>query len=94
MRQKDGLLKAAGSNGYSSVNAEGRKKVIRMTEKRTLKNPARYSYSDCLRDIAPAPTGVNGTTLYQLLMVGGTVAFVVTANGVRNSGADFIEHSR
>ena len=64
-----------------------------MTNNRTLKKPARYTYTDCLRDVAPAPTGVNGATLYQLIAVGGTVVLVVTANGVRESGADFLEQS-
>ena len=73
--------------------AEGRKKVIHMTDKRTLKKPNRYTYTDCLRDVAPAPTGVNGTTLYQLFAIGGTVVLVVTVNGVRESGFDFLEQS-
>ena len=61
-----------------------------MTNKHTTKQTARYTYADCLRDVAPTPTGVNGTTLYQLLMVGGMVMFVVTVNGVHNSGTDFL----
>ena len=52
---------------------------------------APYTYLDCLCDEAPAPTGTNGTTLYQALSVGGLVVFVVTANGIRNSGIDFLE---
>lgn len=63
-----------------------------MTNKRTTKQPVRYSYADCLCDVAPTPTGVNGTTLYQLLMVGGMVTFVVTVNGVHNSGTNFLAH--
>ena len=55
---------------------------------------ARYTYADCLRDVAPTPTGVNGTTLYQLMMVGGSVALIVPANGLRSTGADFLEHGR
>lgn len=65
-----------------------------MKNKHTLKRVTRYTYEDCLRDLAPVPTGVNGTTLYQLLAVGGLVVFTVTVNGVRNSGTDFLEHSR
>ena len=55
---------------------------------------ARYSYFDCLRDQVPVPTGLNGTTLYQLLMVGCMVLFVFTANGALESGASFFAHSR
>ena len=55
---------------------------------------ARYSYFDCLRDKAQAPTGVNGSTLYQLLMVGCMSLFVLTANGVGESGTSFLVHSR
>ena len=62
-----------------------------MYTKHTTKRTNRYTYADCLRDSAPAPTSVNGTTLYQLLMVGGTVALMTTANGIQESGADFLE---
>ena len=54
----------------------------------------RYSYFDCLRDKVPTPAGVNGTTLYQMLMVGFMVLFVLTVNGVGESGASFFTHSR
>ena len=54
----------------------------------------RYTYADCLRDAVPTPTGVNGTTLYQVLMVGGTVAFAVTASQVEESGISSLEHDR
>ena len=62
-----------------------------MTTKHTTKKTNHYTYADCLRDAAPAPTGINGTTLYQLLMVGGTVALVVTAGSIRDSGSDFLK---
>lgn len=59
----------------------------------TLKGRRRYSYLDCLRDAAPVPTGLNGTTLYHLLMVGGLVTVEVTASGFERAGASFFEHS-
>ena len=65
-----------------------------MTNKNTLKHVGRYRYLDCLRDEAPTPTGLNGTTLYQVLMVGGMVALVVTVDGMQTSGKSFFEHSR
>ena len=55
------------------------------------KQPERYTYIDCLRDVTPVPTGVNGTTLYQTLMVGSMVTVVTTANGVKSSGIGFFE---
>ena len=54
----------------------------------------RYSYLDCLCDKALAPSEVNGSTLYQLLMVGCMVLFVSTANGVGHSGVSFLAQSR
>ena len=56
------------------------------------KQPERYTYIDCLRDEAPVPTGVNGTTLYQTLMVGSMVTVVTTANGIRDLGIGFFEN--
>jgi hypothetical protein len=53
----------------------------------------RYSYLDCLCDKAPAPAEVNGSTLYQLLMVGCMVLFVFTANGVGGHGVSFLAQS-
>ena len=47
----------------------------------------RYSYSDCLHGKVPVPMGENGTTLYQLLMVGCMVSFVFAANSVRANGS-------
>ena len=54
------------------------------------KQPERYTYIDCLRDEAPVPTGVNGTTLYQTLMVGGMTAVTFTASGVYSDGVSFL----
>lgn len=62
-----------------------------MTMKHTTDRTARYTYADCLRDEVPVPTGVNGTTLYRLLMVGGTVALAITADSIQESGIDFLE---
>ena len=62
-----------------------------MTMKRKTKRTNHYTYADCLRGKAPAPTGVNGTTLYQLLMVGSSVALVMTAGSIRDSGLDFLK---
>ena len=81
----------------------GRKKVIELFNKRNrntrddLKSKTgyfRYSYRDCLHDAVPVPTGLNGSTLYQLLMVGCMVTFVLSVNGVMESGASFFVHSR
>lgn len=54
----------------------------------------RYSYFDCLCDRASAPAEVNGSTLYQLLMVSCMVLFVFTANGVGGQGMSFFAQSR
>ena len=53
----------------------------------------RYTYMDCLRGTVPLPKYVNGATLFQVLMVGGMVTFMVTVNGVRNTGLDFLVNS-
>ena len=53
----------------------------------------RYTYMDCLRGTVPLPKYVNGATLYQVLMVGGMVTFMVTVNGLRNTGLDFLVNS-
>ncbi len=55
--------------------------------------PKRYTYVDCLRGTVPLPKHVNGATLFQVLMVGGMVTFMVTVNGVRNTGLDFLVNS-
>ena len=52
-----------------------------------------FSYLDCLRGITPVPRNVNGATLFQMLMVGGMVTFMVTVNGLRNTGFDFLVNS-
>jgi len=53
----------------------------------------RYTYMDCLRGTVPLPKYVNGATLFQVLMVGGMVTFMVTVNGLRNTGLDFLVNS-
>lgn len=55
--------------------------------------PVRYTYMDCLRGITPVPKGTNGATIFMVLMVGGMVTFMVTVNGIRNTGLDFLVHS-
>ena len=65
--------------------------MIHMTMKHTTERTTRYTYADCLRDSVPTPTGANGTTLYGLLMVGGTVVLMTTAHGIQESGTDFLE---
>ena len=55
--------------------------------------PRKFTYRDCLRNTAPVPTNVNGATLFQVLMVGGMVTFMVTINGLRNTGFDFLANS-
>ena len=62
-----------------------------MTMKHKTERTNHYTYADCLRDAAPTPTSVNGTTLYQLLMVGSSVALVMTAGSIRDSGLDFLK---
>jgi len=58
------------------------------------RRPKRYTYVDCLRDQVPVPTGDNGTTLFQALMVGGMTAITVTAGGVPSDGVSFLIHER
>ena len=50
----------------------------------------RFTYLDCLKGAVPAPGKTNGATLFQVLMVGGMVTFMVTVNGFRNTGFDFL----
>lgn len=53
----------------------------------------RYTYMDCLRGTVPLPKHVNGATIFQVLMVGGMVTFLVTVNGLRNTGFEFLVNS-
>lgn len=39
------------------------------------------------------PHHANGDTLFQVMMTGGMVAFMTTANGLRNTGLGFLENS-
>ena len=59
----------------------------------TAEEPRRFTYMDCLRGTVPLPKSVNGATIFQVLMVGGMVTFMVTVNGLRNTGFDFLVNS-
>ncbi|HAM15334.1 MAG TPA: hypothetical protein DCP91_05660 [Eggerthellaceae bacterium] len=59
----------------------------------TPEEPRRFTYRDCLQGAVPIPRGLNGATIFQVLMVGGMVTFMVTVNGVRNTGLDFLANS-
>ena len=59
-------------------------------ETETTESPKRFTYMDCLRGNVPVPTHVNGATIFQVLMVGGMVTFMVTVNGLRNTGFEFL----
>ena len=67
--------------------------------KRTTDAPAsttdgtRYTYFDCLRGTVPVPLTPNGKALFQVLMVGGMVTFMVTINGIRTTGLAFLTQS-
>ena len=52
-----------------------------------------YSYVDCLKGNTPVPLTPNGKTLFQVLMVGGMVTFMVTMNGIANTGLGFLAQS-
>lgn len=52
-----------------------------------------YTYLDCLKGITPGPQGANGAATFQVLMVGGMVTFMVTVNGLRHTGLEFIAMS-
>ncbi len=60
---------------------------------KTLEEQRRFTYRDCLRGTVPVPKSVNGATIFQVLMVGGMVTFMVTINGLRNTGLDFLVNS-
>ncbi len=60
---------------------------------KTLEEQRRFTYRDCLRGTVPVPKSVNGATIFQVLMVGGMVTFMVTINGLRNAGLDFLVNS-
>lgn len=53
----------------------------------------RYSYRDALRGEVPVPQTINGATVFKVLMVGGMVTFMVTVNGVRHTGFEFLAQS-
>ena len=52
-----------------------------------------YSYVECLKGNVPVPLTANGKTLFQVLMVGGMVTFMVTMNGIANTGIGFLAQS-
>lgn len=99
--QKDWSQKAAKPQGRKAAKSQGQKaSKARIRDDQDIGNApkaqtrdARYSYVDCLCDEVPAPAGTNGSTIYQLLMVGCMVLFVFTANGVGESGASFLTRS-
>lgn len=68
-------------------------KTLARKKRLAAKRPKHYTYIDCLRDEAPVPTGSNGTTLYQTLMVGGMTAVTFTANGIYNDGVSFLVYN-
>jgi len=53
----------------------------------------RYSYRDALRGEVPVPQTINGATVFKVLMVGGMVTFMVTVNGIRHTGLEFLAQS-
>ncbi len=53
----------------------------------------KYTYLDCLRGKVPVPHTSNGRTLFLLLMTGGMVTFMVTINGIRQTGLGFLTQS-
>ena len=67
-----------------------RQKRLARKKRIAAKRPKHYSYIDCLRDEVPEPTGNDGTTLYQTLMVGGMTAVTFTASGVYSDGVSFL----
>lgn len=50
---------------------------------------AKCTYLDCLTGKAQVPHTVNGSTIFQTLMVTGMVACMVTFNGIHHSGPSF-----
>ena len=48
-----------------------------------------YTYADCLKGVVPVPKNPAEKFIFQLLMVGGMVTFMVTINGVMHSGVEF-----
>jgi len=59
----------------------------------TTSEQTHYSYIDCLKGNAPVPLTPNGKTLFQVLMVGGMVTFMVTTNGIAHTGIGFLAQS-
>ena len=55
----------------------------------TQASTSKCTYLDCLAGKAPVPRTVNGSTIFQTLMVGGMVTCMVTFNGIHHSGPSF-----
>ena len=53
----------------------------------------RFTYRDCMRGTVPVPRMTNGATIFKVLMVGGMVTFMVTINGIRHTGFEFLAQS-
>ena len=69
-------------------------KTLMRKKRIAARRPKRYTYLDCMRDEVPVPTGSNGTTLFQALMVGGMTAVTVTVGGVSSDGVSFLVNER
>lgn len=70
--------------------------VVRLRYPRRMKKSTtslKAMYLDCLRGNVPVPEDKTGFFLFQLLMVGGMISFMVTFNGVRHDGIGFLEYS-
>ena len=68
-----------------------RERKTNTAEKRA--NETHYTYIDCLRGVTPVPRTPNGKTLFTALMTGGMVTFMVTINGIRQTGLGFLTQS-
>ena len=53
----------------------------------------RFTYRDCMQGTVPVPRMTNGATIFKVLMVGGMVTFMVTINGIRHTGFEFLAQS-
>ena len=52
-----------------------------------------YSYAECVNGTAPVPHDPFGKSLFQLLMAGGMVTFMVSFNGILHYGPEFLVSS-
>lgn len=81
------------TEGGMAQAADMRKTFQMHHENPESRNVKHYTYRDCLNGSAPVPHGKNGSTLFQVLMVGGMVTFMVTINGLHNVGPAFFLQS-